>query len=262
MSTDETPSRASALLHRPTFMLRDTVRRKSVGAGLLAKAVGPQKNMDGRNAIAGKLLHRHTSMLRDRVRRKSVGAGLLAKALGPRKLYRLPKRYRGQARSYTVLHSCCEIACAANPVGAGLLAKALGPRKLYRLPKRYRGQARSYTVIHPCCQIACAANPVGAGLLAKAVGPQKNVDGRNAIAGKRAPTPSCVVAMSSPVPQAHCRSALARERVGLPAKMLNEPTSSLCAAPLQSSRVSTSSNSISNTRSECGLMCAPMDLSP
>jgi hypothetical protein len=182
-------------------MLRDTVRRKSVGAGLLAKAVGSEKNVDGRNAIAGKraptpsyihaaryrapqirrsrlagegvgsakkygrtkrhrgqastpsyihvarsrapqirrsrlagegvgsakiistaetlsrasaLLHRHIFMLRDRVRRKSVGAGLLAKALGPRKLYRLTKRHRGQARSYTVLHACCEIACAAN----------------------------------------------------------------------------------------------------------------------------------------------------
>jgi hypothetical protein len=56
---------------------------------------------------------------------------------------------------------------------------------------------------------------VGAGLLAKAVGQQKNMAGRNVIAGKRAPTPSCVVAMSSPVPQARCRSALARESVGL-----------------------------------------------
>jgi hypothetical protein len=52
-------------------------------------------------------------------------------------------------------------------------------------------------------------------LLAKSVGQQKDIDGRNVIAGKRAPTPSCVVAMSSPVPQAHCRSALARESVGL-----------------------------------------------
>ena len=172
---------------------------------------------------------------------------------------RRTKRHRGQARSYTVIRSCCEIACAANPVGAGLLAKAVGQQKI-SADETSSSQARS--VIRSCCEIACAANPAGAGLLAKAVGSEKNVDGRNAIAGKRAPTPSCVVAMSSPVPQARGRSALARERVGLPAKMLNEPTSSLCAAPLQSSRVSTSSNSISNTRSECGLMCAPMDRSP
>jgi hypothetical protein len=46
LSTDETSSRASALLHCHTFTLRDRVRRKFVGAGLLAKAVGQQKNID------------------------------------------------------------------------------------------------------------------------------------------------------------------------------------------------------------------------
>jgi hypothetical protein len=42
---------------------------------------------------------------------------------------------------------------------------------------------------------------VGAGLLAKAVGSQKNIDGRNAIAGKRAPTPSYINAARSRAPQ-------------------------------------------------------------
>ena len=190
-------------------------RRRLAGEGVgSAKIISTAQTLSRASA----LLHRQTFMLRDRVRRKSVGAGLLAKALGPRKLYRLPKRYRGQARSYTVLHSCCEIACAANPVGAGLLAKAVGSQKMSTDEAPSRASALLHRPALWPCHLLCRKPAVGARLPAN-------------------------------------RSAWRRE-------MLNESTSSLCAAPLQSSRVSTSSNSISNTRSECGLMCAPMDLSP
>jgi hypothetical protein len=57
--------------------------RKSVGAGLLAKAVGQVRQCHGRIFFAGKrALHsiRATSQMFGV--RKSVGAGLLAKAMG------------------------------------------------------------------------------------------------------------------------------------------------------------------------------------
>jgi hypothetical protein len=130
------------------------------------------------------------------------------------------QRHRAQARSYTVLHSCCEIACVANPVGAGLLAKALGPQKNYRLTKCHRGQARPYTDIHACCETACAANPVGAGLLAKRWVRENHIDGRNAIAGKRAPTPSYIHAARSHAPQIR-RSRLAGEVGGSAKKIID-----------------------------------------
>jgi hypothetical protein len=43
LSTDETSSRASALLHRPTFMLPDRVRRKSRRSRLAGEGVGSAK---------------------------------------------------------------------------------------------------------------------------------------------------------------------------------------------------------------------------
>jgi len=138
-----------------------------------------------------------------------------------------------------------------------------GFAKKCRRTKRHRGQARSYTFIRSCCEIACAANPAGAGLLAKAVGPQKKLstDETSSRASALLHRPAlwpCYLLCRKPTVGAR----LPANRSAWRRKMLNEPTSSLCADPLQSSRVSTSSNSISNTRSECGLMCAPMDRSP
>ena len=163
---------------------------------------------------ASALLHRPTCMLRDRVRRKSVGAGLLAKALGPRKLYRLPKRYRGQARSYTVY---VHVARSRAPQirRSRLAGEGVGSAKIISTAETL---SRASALLHrPTFMLRdrVRRKPCRRRLAGEGGGFAKNVDGRSAIAGKRAPTPSCVVAMSSPVPQARCRSALARESVGL-----------------------------------------------
>jgi hypothetical protein len=128
----------------------DLANAKSVGAGLLANAVGQTTSAPQQNRLRGQARSYSRSGQRRQpsVNANSVGAGLLANAVDQTTSVPQQNRLRGQARSYSQSGQRRQPSVNAKSVGAGLLANAADQATSVPQQNRLRGQGRSYS--RPC----------------------------------------------------------------------------------------------------------------